>query len=112
MVLEGRIKMLITERTNLAKPGLRLIKSLTWTTLLLCSFRPVCAQATRGPYDGHVEVNGFVGASKGIDRYRVMGGGNISLRATSWLLPYGEFSYFPGIKREFTSSGAISQVVR
>ena len=48
---------------------------------------------------GNTEINGFVGTSFGIDKARVMGGGNISYAASKHLLPYAEFSYFPGIGR-------------
>lgn len=46
------------------------------------------------------EVGGFVGSSYGLDEFRVMGGGNVSYGINRWILPYGEFSYFPGIPRE------------
>ncbi len=53
---------------------------------------------------GNTEVNGFVGASFGIDKARVMGGGNISYAVSRHLLPYAEFSYFPGIGRRATGT--------
>lgn len=46
------------------------------------------------------EVGGFVGSSYGLDEFRVMGGGNVSYGINKYILPYGEFSYFPGIPRE------------
>ena len=46
------------------------------------------------------EIGGFVGASYGLDSYRVMGGGNVSYGVTKYILPYVEYSYFPGIQRE------------
>ena len=53
---------------------------------------------------GVTEVGGFVGASYGgvtaVDRTRVMGGGNIVYSLTRVLMPFAEFSYFPGIPRE------------
>jgi hypothetical protein len=45
------------------------------------------------------EIGGFVGSSYGIDKYRVMGGGNVSYAVTKRLLPYVEYSYFPGIPK-------------
>lgn len=49
------------------------------------------------------ELGGFVGASYGIDSYRVMGGGNISYGVTTRLLPYFEYTYLPGIQRTETT---------
>jgi hypothetical protein len=55
------------------------------------------------------ELGGFAGSSYGVDSWRVMGGGNITYGITRHILPYAEFSYFPGINRElegtFTSTG-------
>jgi hypothetical protein len=48
---------------------------------------------------GVTEVGGFVGASYGIDKARVMGGGNVVYSLTRPLMPFAEFSYFPGIGR-------------
>jgi hypothetical protein len=49
---------------------------------------------------GATEVAGFVGASYGIYDFRVMGGGNVAYAVTRLVMPYGEFTYFPGIGRE------------
>jgi hypothetical protein len=47
---------------------------------------------------GSVEVGGFVGASYGIDKFHPMGGGNITYAfKNKYVLPYFEYSYFPGI---------------
>ena len=46
------------------------------------------------------EVGGFIGSSYGLDEFRVMGGGNVCYGINKYILPYGEFSYFPGIPRE------------
>jgi hypothetical protein len=54
---------------------------------------------------GVVEVGGFVGASYGIDQTRVMGGGNAVYSLTRTFMPFGEFSYFPGIGRTLTARG-------
>ncbi|HUQ92159.1 MAG TPA: hypothetical protein VM120_10805 [Bryobacteraceae bacterium] len=58
-------------------------------------------QAQDAPYlrTGSVEVGGFGGWSYGADSWRGMGGANVSVAANKWLLPYGEFTYFPGIRR-------------
>lgn len=54
---------------------------------------------------GSVEIGPFVGASYGIDRWRVMGGGNITYALKNkYVLPYFEYSYFPGIGRKSTST--------
>ena len=49
---------------------------------------------------GSYEVGGFVGASYGIDKSRFMGGANVTYAASKYILPYTEFSYFPGIGRK------------
>jgi len=60
---------------------------------------PLGAQSGAFLSAGNTEVNGFLGTSFGIDKARVMGGGNISYAVSKHLLPYAEFSYFPGIGR-------------
>ena len=55
---------------------------------------------------GVTEAGGFVGASYGVDKARVMGGGNIVYSLTKVLMPYGEVSYFPGIVRSYSATGA------
>jgi len=45
------------------------------------------------------EAGGFVGASYGIDKARVMGGANLVYSLTRELMVYAEGSYFPGIGR-------------
>ena len=56
---------------------------------------------------GSFEVGPFVGASYGIDKFRVMAGGNVTYALKNkYVLPYFEYSYFPGIPR--TIAGAIS----
>src|ERR1041385_2411668 len=45
------------------------------------------------------EVGGFAGASYGIDKFRGMGGGNVTYAINKYILPYVEYSYFPGIGR-------------
>ena len=60
---------------------------------------PVLAQNAPIIRQGVTEVGGFIGASYGIDKTRVMGGGNIVYSLTRALMPFGEVSYFPGIGR-------------
>jgi hypothetical protein len=59
----------------------------------------VYAQTASVVRSGSYEVGGFVGASYGIDKFRWMGGGNVTYAANKYILPYAEFSYFPGIAR-------------
>jgi len=49
-------------------------------------------------------VGGFVGSSYGLDEFRVMGGGNVTYGITKHILPYFEYSYFPGITRELDTA--------
>ena len=58
------------------------------------------AQTASVVRSGSFEVGGFVGASYGIDEARWMGGGNVTYAANKYILPYAEFSYFPGIGRK------------
>src|SRR5579884_1718570 len=55
------------------------------------------------------EIGGFGGASYGIDQFRAMGGGNVTYAINKYILPYVEYSYFPGIGRSingtFTGTG-------
>lgn len=57
------------------------------------------AQTASVVRSGSYEVGGFVGASYGIDEFRWMGGANVTYAANKYILPYAEFSYFPGIGR-------------
>src|SRR5689334_15632998 len=52
---------------------------------------------------GNVEGNVFFGGSYGADSWRGSAGGNLSFAATRNIMPYFEYSYFPGIPRERTS---------
>jgi hypothetical protein len=60
------------------------------------------------------EVGGFIGATYGgtgagsANESRVMGGGNVTYAVTRMLLPYFEYSYFPGIPRTPQSSFAAT----
>jgi len=58
---------------------------------------------------GSFEVGPFIGASYGLDKFRVMGGGNVTYALKNkYVLPYFEYSYFPGLPR--TVSGSFSGV--
>lgn len=48
------------------------------------------------------ELGGFYGASYGVDEFRNMGGVNATYSLTRIILPYVEYSYFPGIGRKQT----------
>jgi hypothetical protein len=55
---------------------------------------------------GSFEVGPFVGASYGIDKFRVMAGGNVTYALKNkYVLPYFEFSYFPGLPRTQAVAG-------
>jgi hypothetical protein len=54
---------------------------------------------------GSFEVDPFIGASYGIDKFRVMAGGNVTYAATKYILPYFEYSYFPGIPHTVSGGG-------
>jgi len=62
---------------------------------------------------GNTEVGGFIGGSYGLDSWRVMGGGNVAYALTRYIMPYGEFSYLPGISRQISNSnGNVNYDVR
>ena len=65
---------------------------------------PLRAQDAPSVRTGNTEIGGFVGSSYGLDNWRVMGGGNVAYALTRVLLPYVEYSYFPGITRQTTIS--------
>jgi len=64
------------------------------------------AQVSSSVRANSFEVGGFVGASYGIDDFRVMGGGNVTYAVNKYILPYVEYSYFPGIGRKTTGTFA------
>ncbi|MBM3782760.1 MAG: hypothetical protein FJW30_00285 [Acidobacteria bacterium] len=68
--------------------------------IILWAGMGLMAQSRSVVRSGSFEVGGFVGASYGIDEFRWMGGANVTYAANKWILPYGEFSYFPGIGRK------------
>ena len=80
----------------------RLLNITASAALLVASNIGVSAQVAPGIQKGTTELGAFVGASYGTDAFRVMGGGNVSYSVTTNLLPYAEFSYFPGLPRKAT----------
>jgi len=84
------------QRSSVVKLGF--LASLT----MLSAFGQVSAVRS-----GSFEIGPFVGASYGIDKFRVMAGGNVTYAfKNKYVLPYFEYSYFPGIPR--TQTGTIS----
>ena len=89
-------------------PALRRCASVCVSVMLL----PVLAMAQKGvaPVQaGNFELGGFVGASYGAGSigsgdYRVMGGGNLCYGVSKYIMPYVEYSYFPGIGHEQTGT--------
>jgi hypothetical protein len=63
----------------------------------------VHAQGVSLVRSGSFEVGPFLGASYGVDKFRFMGGGNVTFAINKYILPYAEYSYFPGIGRVTTS---------
>jgi len=63
---------------------------------------PAFAQDVALIRTGNTEIGGFFGGSYGLDSWRGMGGGNVAYAATRFILPYVEYSYFPGIVRTGT----------
>jgi outer membrane protein with beta-barrel domain len=61
-----------------------------------------CAAQVPVVRSGSFEIGGFAGTSYGVDAFRVMVGGNVTYAANKWLLPYVEYSYFPGIARSIS----------
>jgi len=82
------------------------------TTLAVCSVAVLAGQQVPAVRQGSFELGAFVGSSYGLDHYRVMGGGNVSYGLTKYILPYVEYSYFPGIERQingtFPNGGAFT----
>jgi opacity protein-like surface antigen len=56
---------------------------------------------------GTTEIGGFVGASYGTQNFQVMGGGNVAYAVTKAIMPYAEFSYFPGLPISKNLTGTI-----
>ncbi|HLK68528.1 MAG TPA: hypothetical protein VKU19_34080 [Bryobacteraceae bacterium] len=56
-----------------------------------------CAHAQPLVRQGSFEIGPFVGTTYGIGNFRLMGGGNVTYAVNKYILPYFEYSYFPGI---------------
>ena len=80
--------------------------------LLLSSGVLTFAQNASIVRSGSYELGGFIGSSYGIDKYRWMGGGNLTYAINRRILPYGEFSYFPGIGRQVEQLNPTGQISR
>lgn len=69
----------------------------------LALFAPASFGQSSVVRSGSVEIGPFLGASYGIDKFRVMGGGNITYALLNkYVLPYFEVSYFPGLPHTYT----------
>jgi hypothetical protein len=77
---------------------------LAFLTFVTAMVIPLNAQQLSVVRTGSFEIDPFVGASYGIDETRFMGGGNISFAVSKNILPYVEYSYFPGIGRNVTGT--------
>lgn len=84
--------------------------SLTLVCMAALSGVPAAAQNAPIIRQGVVEVGGFVGASYGIDKTRIMGGGNVVYSLTRTFMPFVELSYFPGIGRSESVTGVPGAV--
>jgi len=67
-------------------------------SVMVAGFVPLAAQVPVVRANSF-EIGGFFGASYGIDQFRAMGGGNVTYAINKYILPYVEYSYFPGIGR-------------
>lgn len=72
---------------------------LTAAAMLIAVSPDAAAQSKSVIRSGSIEIGPFLGASYGIDQTRFMGGGNVTFAVNKYILPYAEFSYFPGIGR-------------
>jgi hypothetical protein len=90
--------------TMLNKTRCSVRKSLI-TSVVICvtSVIPLnCSAQVPVVRSGSFEIGGFVGVSYGVDAFRAVGGGNVTYAVNRWLLPYVEYSYFPGIARSIS----------
>ena len=77
----------------------------SFSILALVAVLPALGQNVSVIRANSFEIGGFAGASKGLDNYRAMGGGNVTYAVNKYLLPYGEFTYLPGIETSTVSEG-------
>ena len=97
-----------------------MVRSGRWTRSVVVSvllILPAVAADVPAVTTGNTEIGGFAGISYGIDKWRGMYGGNVVYALTRHIMPYGEFSYFPGIQRTetgitppFPSSGTATAI--
>jgi hypothetical protein len=95
-------------------PDFSVRRSLTIKLVLLLVLFAMgaAAQSAAVVRQGSYEIGGMVGASYGIDKFRVMGGGNVTFAATRVVLPYFEYTYFPGLLRQVeTQAGGTGRPV-
>jgi len=90
-------EIMLTENTMRKRMMCWLVLLALWTGV--GAFQ-ACAQGVSLVRAGSFEIGPFLGASYGIDQVRVMGGGNVTFAINKYILPYAEFSYFPGIGRK------------
>ncbi|HXP83255.1 MAG TPA: hypothetical protein VN841_00955 [Bryobacteraceae bacterium] len=88
------------------RDSLKSVPNVVSCVLLLSSMAVSAFGQASAVRSGSFEVGGFVGASYGIDKFRVMGGGNVTYALKNkYVLPYFEYSYFPGLPRTEPISG-------
>jgi hypothetical protein len=82
------------------------ISRLAFAAALAAFSSPMVAQNVPDLRPGNWELGLYGGASYGIDKFRPMGGVNLSYSLPKLLLPYVEFSYFPEffIRRDDTAT--------
>lgn len=79
-------------------------KSIWLVGLTLAAASGVFAQTASIVRPNSWELGGFVGGSYGVDDAHYIGGVNLTYAVTRRILPYTEFSYFPGIGRSITKT--------
>ena len=83
---------------------------LSWKLIVLCAavlLPSLKAQDVPILRKNMWEAGGFTGASYGVDKARVMGGGNVTYSLFRAILPYVEFSDFPSIQRTFNNQDTV-----
>src|SRR6187399_782083 len=76
----------------------------------LVSLATLPAMAQNAPFlrRNNVEVGVFPGASFGVDKSRFLIGTNAAWAATKYIMPYGEFTYFPELSRPYSTTTPVS----
>lgn len=85
--------------------GGSILRSLCAASLAAMAAATAYGQTASVVRSGSFEIGPFVGASYGLDKFRVMGGGNVTYSVNKYILPYFEYSYLPGLPR--TQSGSL-----